>query len=339
MLRDYLETILGGEDLSRREAEYAMEMIITGRAAETQVAAFLAALRLKGETAAEITGFAETMRRHATPLPYSGADLVDTCGTGGDKKATFNVSTTTAFVLAGGNVRVAKHGNRGVSSPCGSADVLAALNVAIDLPPEQVSEAIQNIGIGFLFAPRFHPAMGHVAKLRRELGTRTVFNLLGPLTNPAGAPRQLLGVYDRRLTVKLAQVLLALGVEHALVIHSHDGMDEISSRSPSYIVEVKKGQLMEYELNPLDYGFSADAAEYQGGSADENAALLVRILEGEEGSCRDIVLLNAAAGFIVSGKALDFSAGLQLAKQSIDSGAALAKLRDLQNFSRSVCAS
>ncbi len=334
MLRNHLEKLFGGENLCREEARDAMDIIMTGQAAETQIAAFLAALRLKGETVAELTGFAETMRRHAVLLPHNSADLVDTCGTGGDQKSTFNVSTTVAFVLAGGGVKVAKHGNRSVSSPCGSADVLEALGIRLDLAPESIASSIEKLNLGFMFAPKFHPAMGKVARLRRELATRTVFNQLGPLTNPARAPRQLLGVYAPSLTGKLAEVLAALGTTHALVVHSRDGMDEISSQVPSRIAEVKDGQIREYELDPRDYGFKRAKASYTGGSAAENADLIRRLLAGETGPNRDIVLLNAAAGFIVGGKAEDFTAGLELARLSIDSGAALGALEALSDFSR-----
>lgn len=334
MLRNHLEKLLGGNNLSREEACEAMDLIMTGQAAETQIAAFLGALRLKGETVSELTGFAETMRRHAVMLPHHSADLVDTCGTGGDQKATFNVSTTVAFVLAGGGVKVAKHGNRGVSSPCGSADVLEALGLRLDLAPEMIANSIENFNLGFMFAPQFHPAMGKVAKLRRELATRTVFNQLGPLTNPARAPRQLLGVYSAALTKKLAEVLAELGTVHAMVVHSRDGMDEISSLAPTLIAEVKDGRIKEYELNPLDYGFSGGKASYAGGSAVENAALISDLLNGKSGPERDIVLLNAAAGFIVGGKAEDFSQGLALAKLSIESGAARGVLETLRDFCR-----
>ena len=333
MLKSVLEQVFAGGDLSRETARLTMEAIISAQAPTAQIAALLAALRLKGEAVDEITGFAEAMRAKAVRLDCAADGLVDTCGTGGDGRGTFNVSTAAAFVLAGGSVPVAKHGNRAISSRCGSADVLHELGITLELGPQEAAAALQQTGLSFLFAPRFHPAMSNVATLRRELGTRTVFNLLGPLTNPAGATRQLLGVYDRRLTVLLAKVLRNLGSERALVVHSHDGMDEISSEVPTYVAELRCGQIVEYEIDPARYGL-ASSGNAVGGSAADNAALLERILRGEAIPGRNIVLINAAAGFVVSGRAADLTQGLQLAKDSIDGGAALAKLDALRSFCR-----
>lgn len=334
MLKNFLDKVVSGGDLSRDDARQAMFAIMSGQATDSQIGAFLTALRIKGETSAEITGFAESLRNQAESIDCVG-DMLDTCGTGGDQAGTFNVSTTVAFVLAGAGVAVAKHGNRGVSSSCGSADVLMALGVAVDLPPELVAQSIREVKIGFLYAPTFHKAMKYAAGPRRELGFRTVFNLLGPLTNPAKANRQIVGVYERSLTYKLAEALLVLGVTRAMVVHSLDGLDEISTMAATQVAEVKNGIITSYLINPADYGFPVgDKGVYQGGGPDENAAITLAILRGEQGFKRDIVLLNAAAGLVIADKVENLSDGLAMAAESIDSGAALGKLEALKTFSR-----
>lgn len=330
MLKDYLTYLIAGQDLSREQSQQAMEFIMSGQASNTQIGSFLTALRMKGVSSTEITGFAEAMRQHSLQIQCAQNNLIDTCGTGGDGKGTFNISTTAAFVLAGAGLTIAKHGNRGISSSCGSADVLTALGVNIDLSPQAVEQTINEIGIGFLYAPVFHQAMKYAAIPRKELGFRTVFNILGPLTNPARAERQLLGVYDKVLTTKIAEALAGLGIQRAMVVHSFDGMDEISTAAPTQVVEVEKGEIKSYVINPQEYGFSiCDQREYRGGSPNENALATIRVLQGEYGAKRDVVLINAAAALVVGGKANDLREGLSLATESIDSGAAYAKLEEL----------
>ncbi|GBG55713.1 anthranilate phosphoribosyltransferase [Sporomusaceae bacterium FL31] len=334
MLKEYLHQVLSGQHLTRQQAGEAMNVIMSGQASEAQIGSFLTALKLKGETSSEITGFAETMRSHAESIVCRQSRLIDTCGTGGDCKGTFNVSTTVAFVLAGAGLAVAKHGNRSVSSSCGSADVLAALGVNVELAPQTAADAIDEINVGFLFAPIFHKAMKYAAKPRKDLGFRTVFNILGPLSNPAKANYQLIGVYDQDLTEKVAGALLGLGVERAMVVHSFDGLDEISTTEPTQVTEVRDGQLSSYVINPQDYGFSAAAPDdYLGGTAEQNAEIILKILQGQRGPKRDIVLINAAAALYIAGSVPDLHTGLELAAASIDSGKAYAKLHDLKNFS------
>lgn len=334
MLKAFLAQVISGQHLTRQEAQQAMNVIMSGQANESQIGAFLTALRMKGETSDEVTGFAKTMRNHATNFSCSSPKLIDTCGTGGDSKGTFNVSTTVAFVLAGSGLTVAKHGNRGVSSSCGSADVLTELGISVDLPPHVVSKAIDEINIGFLYAPLFHTAMKHAAKSRKDLGFRTVFNVLGPLTNPANASCQLIGVYDAELTSKVADSLVGLGIERAMVVHSLDGMDEISTAVPTRVAEVKRGNVLSYSINPADYGFrSAQISDYQGGSPTENAGIILGIMRGDKGPRRDIVVINAAAALMVGGLAENLKEGIYLAEESLDSGAALGKLEDLRKFS------
>lgn len=335
MLKDYLAQAVAGQHLSRENAKEAMGVIMSGQASEAQIGAFLTAMRMKGETSLEVAGFAETMRAQALKVECTSKKLIDTCGTGGDQRGTFNISTAVAFVLAGAGVNVAKHGNRGVSSACGSADVLGALGIELELPPQAVSEAIDRIGVGFIFAPRFHQAMKHAVKPRKELGFRTVFNLLGPLTNPAGAHCQLIGVYDPALTGKAAQALAELGVTSAMVVHSLDGLDEISTASPTQVAEVRQGEVRSYLIDPAEYGFSrCTVKDYQGGSIEDNAQLIVRLLSGEPGFKRDIVLMNAAAALVIADAAGSIGEGIQLAANSIDSGAAYAKLTALREFTQ-----
>lgn len=334
MLKEYLHQVLSGQHLTRQQAGAAMNVIMSGQASEAQIGSFLTALKLKGETSSEITGFAETMRSHAESIVCQQSRLIDTCGTGGDCKGTFNVSTTVAFVLAGAGLAVAKHGNRSVSSSCGSADVLAALGVNVELAPQIAAAAIDEINVGFLFAPTFHKAMKYAAKPRKDLGFRTVFNILGPLSNPAKANYQLIGVYDQDLTEKVAGALVGLGVERAMVVHSFDGLDEISTTAPTQVTEVRDGQLYSYVINPQDYGFHAAAPDdYLGGTAEQNAEIILKILQGQLGPKRDIVLINAAAALYIAGSVPDLQSGLELAAASIDSGKAYAKLHDLKNFS------
>ena len=335
MLKDALNQVVAGENLSRQEARQAMTVIMSGNASEAQIGALLTALRMKGETSDEIAGFAETMRSYTVKVDCNNKGVIDTCGTGGDCKGTFNVSTTVAFVVAGAGVSVAKHGNHGISSSCGSADVLRALGVSLELPTQAVAGAIDELKVAFLYAPSFHPAMKYAGKPRRELGFRTVFNVLGPLTNPVGADYQLLGVYSRELTAKLAEVLLRLGVRRAMVVHGLDGLDEISTAAPTQVSELIDGEIRTYLLEPGHYGLNSSGIEdYQGGTPQNNAATLLAVLQGKKDAKRDIVLINAAAALMVAGKVETIAEGLVVAAASIDSGAALAKLEALKDYSQ-----
>jgi len=309
------------ESLTEDEAASAFEQIIRGDATPVQIAGFLVALRMKGETPDEITGFARTARAMATPIQVDGA-LLDTCGTGGDGLATFNISTLSAIVAAACGARVAKHGNRAASSMCGSADVLEALGVKIDLGPEGVARCIDEAGIGFLFAPVFHPSFRFAGVPRRELGLRTVFNVLGPLCNPAGAKYQALGVADGSMAAKMADVLIRLGVERAIVFHAGDGMDELSVSSPSHVIEIDGGR-KEYELDPRELGLAAAPIEsMRGGGPEENARIAREVLAGADGPRRDVVLLNSAAALRAAGLAATWKDGLGMAAEAIDSGRA-----------------
>ena len=309
------------ENLTEDEAASAFEVIIKGDATPSQIAGFLVALRMKGETVDEITGFARTARAMATPIDVGGA-LLDTCGTGGDGLATFNISTLSAIVAAACGARVAKHGNRAASSLCGSADVLEQLGVKIDLAPEGVARCIDEAGIGFLFAPIFHPSFRFAGAPRRELGLRTVFNVLGPLCNPAGATYQSLGVADGAMAGKMADVLLRLGVERAIVFHAGDGMDELSIACPSFVIEID-GRRKEYQLDPAELGLEhASVESMRGGGPDENARLAREVLGGAKGPRRDVVLLNTAAALRAAGLARDWKDGIGLAGDAIDSGRA-----------------
>jgi anthranilate phosphoribosyltransferase len=333
-LKGAIAHLVKGRDLTEAEAEAVMEQIMTGQATPAQIGGFLIALRLKGETVEEVTGFARAMRRNATPIRSRHRLLVDTCGTGGDGRGTFNVSTMAAFVIAGAGLAVSKHGNRSVSSNCGSADVLQALGVRLELSPEKVAACIDEVGIGFLYAPLLHPAMKHAIGPRREMGVRTVFNILGPLTNPAGAQVQVLGVYDGTLTEMMARVLGSLGCRAAFVVHGADGLDELSTTGPNRVTRLQGGQVRTFTLDPLKLGLPrARLSDLEGGDAEENAAILCSVLDGEAGPRREVVLLNAAAGLVAGGAAADLPEGLSLAAQSIDSGAARAKLEALVAFS------
>lgn len=338
MFSTVLKRIISRENLSEETMMQFMDELFEGRLTEAQIGAFMAALATKGETAEELSGAARAMRTRAKKLQVVAPTVVDTCGTGGDGANTFNISTTTAFVVAGCGVTVAKHGNRSVSSSCGSADVLEALGVRLDVAPEIVEEAIHGIGIGFLFAPLYHGAMRHAAKPRKELGIRSVFNMLGPLTNPAGAHCQLIGVYAPDLTEMFAHALKHLGARRAFIVHGHDGLDEISVCAPTRVTELTNGIIRTYDIYPEHYfGERADEGSLSGGSPTENADILKAILDGsEKGPKRNVVLLNSAFALMAAGKAQNVQDGIELAKQSIDSGAALSKLNALIAFTNSV---
>jgi anthranilate phosphoribosyltransferase len=336
MLKPYIAKIMQFQNLSAAEAEAAMNIIMTGQATLAQIGGYLVGLRMKGETVEEITGSARAMRAVATPVPLDlhGADLVDTAGTGGDGAHTFNISTAAAFIIAGAGRKVAKHGNRAASSLCGSADVLSALGVSLDLSAEQVAACVQQVGIGFMFAPKFHPAMKYAIPPRRELGARTIFNLLGPLTNPAGATHQLIGVYDARLIRPIAEVLGALGGRAAFVVHGFGGLDELSTAGPNKAAHLKDGCVETFDLDAAQYGLRpASPEDLRGGGPEQNAAMLRALLTGEDRSPRrDVILFNSAAALAMGSG--DFEAALAEANHSLDSGAALEKLDKLVLFSQ-----
>ncbi|UCH35454.1 MAG: anthranilate phosphoribosyltransferase [Armatimonadota bacterium] len=333
MIQDIIGKLIERRDLTEEESAAAMTCVMDGEATPAQIAGLLVGLRMKGETPDEITGFVRVMRDKAVRIKPKRYPLADTCGTGGDRVKTFNVSTAAAFVVAGAGVAVAKHGNRSVTSKCGSADVLEALDITLEMEPEDVSRCIDEVGIGFMFAPRFHPAMKHAAPVRRELGVRTVFNLLGPLTNPAGATAQVLGVPGPEWAEPLARVLANLGAERAFVVHGACGVDEISTAGETLVHEVRDGEVNSYSIRPEEFGLTcAEPESISGGDAAENARTLVGILEGNAGPKRDIVLLNAAAAIAAGGAAADLAEGLSVATEAIDSGAALARLREMQAF-------
>ncbi len=338
MIQQAITKLFGRQSLTAEEAEHVMDTIMSGTATPAQIGAYLAALRMKGETVDEIAGSARAMRAKSARIPTHRSDLVDTCGTGGDKSGTFNISTTAAFVAAGAGVPVAKHGNRAASSQCGSADVLVALGVDVTIAPEQVGRCIDEIGIGFAFAPTHHPAMKYAAGPRREIGARTIFNLLGPLTNPAGATRQLLGVFDRRLTETIATVLRDLGSERAMVVNGPDNVDELVTTGINQVSELRDGRVWTYELNPHAFGFAfASLDELGGGSPDFNAAIVRSILDGTATPARhNVVVLNAATALYVAGAASDIRAGVEMAEDSIRGGKALNKLNQLIAITNSV---
>lgn len=346
-ITEAIKKVVDRVDLSAAEAELVLDQIMTGQCTDAQIASLLTALRMKGETVAELTGFAKVMRRKAARVhPHTTVSeigdtereaLIDTCGTGGDVSGSFNVSTATAFVVAGAGIRVAKHGNRSVSSQCGSADVVEALGVRIELTPDTIGRCIDEVGIGFLHAPLLHEAMKYVALARRQMGIRTIFNMLGPLTNPAGANVQVLGVYAAHLTELLAQVLAGLGSTRALVVHGADGLDEITITSESKITELREGELKTYSVAPEDLGLGrATLGDIQGGDARQNSRIILEVLHGSRGPRRDIVLLNAAAALMVSGRASDLKEGVTAAADSIDSGMALTKLERLIEFTNRI---
>ena len=347
MILDALHAIANHrQSLSRTEAKEVMAEVLAGKCTDSQIAALLVALHMKGETVEEIVGFAEAIRAAAVPLKLHGNSavdvsgterdaLVDTCGTGGDASGTFNISTATAFVVAGAGVRVAKHGNRSLSSKCGSADVMEALGVNIGLAPERIAACLQEVGIAFLFAPAMHAATKYVQPARRELKLRTVFNLLGPLTNPAGASAQVVGVYSLDLVEKLAEVLSMLGLRRAMVVHGLDGLDEITISGATRIAEVRAGEVHTYEVAPEEFGLQrASLEDISGGDAMENAALIRAVLGGQKSARRDVVLLNAAAALVVAGKADHLQQAITLAAQSLDSGEAAKRLEALVRFTR-----
>ena len=336
-IREAIEKLVNRIHLSEEETVSVMNEIMTGEATPLQVASFLTALRMKGETVAEITGAARVMREKAHRVNVKAKTVLDTCGTGGDQKGTFNISTTSAFVVAGAGVRVAKHGNRSVSSQSGSADVLGALGVKVDAPKERVEACIDEVGIGFLFAPLLHEAMKYAVQPRRDIGIRTIFNLLGPLTNPAMATHQLLGLYSGELVGPVAHVLKNLGSVRAMVVHGVEGLDEISLCGPTQVAELRDGAVQEYRIDPDALGLTRCRLEdLRGGNATESAAIVRGVLEGKKGAARDVVLLNSGAALYVSGNAASIAEGMGLAAESIDSGRAQKKLEGLVQMTNAV---
>ncbi|MBN1245220.1 anthranilate phosphoribosyltransferase [Candidatus Bathyarchaeota archaeon] len=334
MIREGIQKLIDGASLSFEESQEIMREVMSGKATNAQIAAFLTALRMKGETVEELIAFATVMRERCRRIhPRVEGRLVDTCGTGGDKTKTFNISTAAAFVVAGAGVAIAKHGNRSVTSKSGSADVLEKLGLNLKMTPEEVQNAIEQIGVGFMFAPAFHPAMKYAVEPRREIGVRTVFNVLGPLTNPASANAQLLGVYDPKLTVPMAYALKRLGCEEAMVVHGLDGLDEVSTLGKTAIAWLKEGEVATMETLPKDFGVKqARIADIKGTAPEESAEILFKILNGNcavDDPKTEIVLVNSAAGIIVGGKAEDFRYGMAVARESIESGAACKKLKAL----------
>jgi anthranilate phosphoribosyltransferase len=334
VIQQALTRLLDGRDLSRAEARSVMGEIMAGEATPAQIAGILVALRAKGETVAEIAGCAEAMRDHVVSVRPARDDLVDTAGTGGDGARTLNISTAAALVAAAAGAGVAKHGNRAVSSACGSADVLEALGFRLELPPERIAESIDRLGFGFMFAPTHHPAMRHAAPVRRELATRTIFNVLGPLTNPAGARAQLVGVYSAALVRTIAEVLAELGARRAFVVHGYAGIDELSPAGPNVVCEVVAGSLRERTVDPAELGLDGCRTdELAGGSPEENAAAIRAVFGGANGGRRSAVLLNAAGAIAAAGHAEDLREGLKLARRAVDSGAAAERLEALVRFS------
>ena len=332
-IKEMIVKVVEGRSLSEEEASAAMLDIVEGLATPAQISAFVVGLRMKGESAEEIAGLARIMRRYATRVE-AGSDVVDVVGTGGDGEKTFNISTVSAFVVAAAGGRVAKHGNRGVTSACGSADVLEALGVAIDLPADAVARCVRDTGFGFMFAPLYHPAMRHAVGPRREIGVRTVFNLLGPLTNPAGATAQVTGVAVGELAPTIAEVLRLLGARRALVVHGQDGLDELSISDVTRVYDVKNGQLREYEVSPESAGLDRGPAQaVRGGTVEANLRLARSVLAGEPRPARDIVLLNAGAALMVAGLADELKEGVRVAAEVVDSGRARAKLEEIRSVS------
>jgi anthranilate phosphoribosyltransferase len=338
-IRQAIQAVVDGRELTTAEATAAMDAIMTGQATPAQIAGLVTALRMRGETVAEIAGFAAAMRRHARAVALADdpRPLVDTCGTGGDGSGTFNISTTAAFVIAGAGVRVAKHGNRSVTSACGSADVLEGLGVRVDLTPEQVAESVARTGFGFMFAQAFHPGFRHAGPARREIGIRTIFNALGPLTNPAGVQHQLIGVGHPHLARKLAEAHAALGSRHVVVVHSGEGLDELGIGGPTQVTEydARTGEVTTYEVVPEGFGLGRCPVDgIKGGAVAENVRIVLGVLSGEPGPCRDVTLLNAGAGLYAADAAVSIADGIAQAAESIDSGRALAALQALIAYSR-----
>ena len=333
-MKTHIENCLSGEHLTVAEASNALDTIMTGQATDSQIAGLMIALRAKGETVDELVGFARTMRDHSIKVHIEDPDAIDMCGTGGDCSGTFNISTVASFIAAGAGVTVAKHGNRSVSSQSGSADVLTALGVNIQCSAETVQACINRIGIGFLFAPQYHPAMKYASKPRAELGVRSIFNIIGPLTNPAGVKRQLVGTYNPRAMHLLAHALQELGVDKACVVHSDDGMDEVALSGGTKVQEVSKNERpREYHLMPEDFGYAQLTLDgLRGGDKNVNALIALNVLKGGKGSARDVVVANAALGIYVSGKARTILEGKQKAEESLNSGRALEKLQKLIHY-------
>ncbi|MBI5343749.1 MAG: anthranilate phosphoribosyltransferase [Deltaproteobacteria bacterium] len=331
MIKEAILKIVKGTDLTEQEMIHVMNEVMTGGASAAQIAAFITALRIKGETVSEITGAARVMREKSTRVIAPSDDVVDTCGTGGDESMTFNISTAAAFVAAGAGVTVAKHGNRSVSSKSGSADVLRSLGVNIEAGVSRVEECIKEAGIGFLFAPLLHGAMKYAAPVRREIGIRTIFNILGPLTNPAGARRQVVGVYDPALTDMLAKVLYNLGSRRAFIVHGSDGLDEITLAGETRVTELDEGVIKTYHIRPEEFGFERCAPdELKGGDPDVNAGIILDMLKGKKDAKRDIVLLNGAAAITAAGKTHNLKEGIAVARGAVDSGEALKRLEKLK---------
>ncbi|MEA3255426.1 MAG: anthranilate phosphoribosyltransferase [Candidatus Altiarchaeota archaeon] len=336
-MKQFIQKLVEEKDLTEKESERAMETIMSGKATDAQIGSFLTALRMKGETATEIAAFARVMRKFSRKItPGVDETLVDVCGTGGDEIKTFNISTTSMFIVAATGIPVAKHGNRAITSGCGSADVLEELGVNLNLEFEKIGEGIEEVGIGFMFAPAHHSAMKYVMPARRELGVRTVFNILGPLTNPANASAQLMGVFDPNLSEKLAEVFRLLGLKHAMVVHGEPGLDEISTLGETKITELKDNRIKTYVVKPEDFGLvRVKAEDLSGGDKIRNARILTNILKGEDrGPKRDIVLLNAAAGIVVGDKAGSLGEGLEMVRDVLDSGKAYEKLNEFIGFTK-----
>ncbi|RLL89776.1 anthranilate phosphoribosyltransferase [Petrotoga sp. HKA.pet.4.5] len=333
MFNYYLQKVVKGENLSLDEMEQAMEMIMEGKVTHSQLSGFLVALHMKGETVEEITASAKVMKEKATPISVESNELMDTCGTGGDAKGTFNISTAVAFILAAAGVVVAKHGNRSVSSKSGSADVLESLGVNISLPPSSIERCLKEINIAFLFAQNFHKATKHAAVPRKELGIRTIFNVLGPLTNPANVKYQLMGIYDPNLVYPIAEVLNNLGVKRAMVVHGAEGIDEFSLSGKNKVAFLNEGKIEKLEISPEDLGLKkCSIQEIQGGSAEENRRIILNIFNGEKGPKRDVVVLNSAAGLYVANKVNSLEEGISYAQDIIDSGKAMEKLEEMVEF-------
>ncbi|MGA3246513.1 MAG: anthranilate phosphoribosyltransferase [Bacteroidota bacterium] len=336
MIREAIQKLASRENLSRQESFETMNEIMSGNASEAQIASFLMGLRLKGETIPEIAGCAQSMRDKSVPIRSKHANIIDTCGTGGDSSGTFNISTCAAIVASGAGAKVAKHGNRAVSSQSGSADVLRALGINLEISPQRVTEILDEVGITFLFAPQLHAAMKFAVPVRRDMGIRTIFNILGPLTNPAGARRQLLGVFDPSLTEVLAGVLKELGSEHALVVHGEGGLDELSTLGWTKVSQLRNGEITTYELRAESLGIRRASAEsLRGGEAQVNAGIIIAILEGKDSPATDIAVLNAGAALTVSGVAGDLKEGIARAHDSISGGAAMKTLNQWKEASHS----
>jgi len=337
MIKIAIEKLLDKINLTGEEMQAVMQEIMSGEVIDARIVSFLSALKAKGETPEEITAAAEVMRKFAVKIKSSQEVTIDTCGTGGDKSGTFNISTISAFVVAGAGIAVAKHGNRSISSKCGSADLLEALGVNINIPPDVVEKCLNKIGIGFLFAPKLHPAMKYAMPARRQIASRTIFNILGPLTNPAGAAHQVLGVFDKDLVEPLATVLMNLGVKHALVVHGLDGLDEVTTTANTVVCETKNKKLFSYEIDPGDFGIEkATPEDLKGADIKTNVEIANEILDGQKGPKRDIILLNSACAIYAADKANDIKVALKSAEKSIDSGKAKERLEKLKEFTNKI---